>query len=221
MKKLAAIFVLALSLTFITGCHGVHFGGGVAGSGVRKTEKRVVSDFKKIEVGGGFEVEVVAQQKEQTLELEGDDNILPLIETEVRNGTLYVESKKSFNTKKAIHLKISAADVQAMGISGACKTSVKNIKADRFELDVSGASNVTVQGEAASLKIDSSGASEIDTEKLTARSVNVSTSGAGTTRVFASEEISADASGASKIIYSGDPKVVNKKDSGASSVTKK
>lgn len=221
MKKLAIIFGLALSLSFITACHGIHFGKGIAGSGVRKTEKRIVSDFKKIEIGGAYEVEIVAQQEQQNLELEGDDNILPLIKTEVKNGTLYINSDRPFNVKKSIRVKIAAADVQALDVSGACDVNAKNIKTDRFEINLSGASDVKVQGETTSLKIDSSGASKIDAEKLTARSVNVSTSGAGTTRVFASEELTADASGASTIIYSGEPKVVNKKDSGASSITKK
>jgi hypothetical protein len=221
MKKLAIIFGLALSLSFITACHGIHFGKGVAGSGVRKTEKRIVSDFKKIEIGGAYEVEVVAGQQQQNLELEGDDNILPLINTEVKNGTLYINSNRPFNVKNAIHIKIAAADVQGMDISGACNVSAKNIKTDRFEINASGASDVKVQGETTSLKIESNGASDIDAEKMTARSVNVSVSGAGTTRVNATEELTADASGASKIIYSGEPKVVNKKDSGASSITKK
>lgn len=221
MKKLAVIFGLALSLTLITGCHGLHFGKGIAGSGVRKTEKRIVADFKGIDVGGAYEVEIVAQKQEQGIELEGDDNILPLVKTEVKNGTLHVWSDEPFNVKNAVRLKIAAADVQAMNISGACKVNVQNIKTDRFELNVSGASDVTMQGETTSLRIDSNGASKVDSEKLTARAANVTTNGAGTTRVYVSEEMTAKASGASKIIYSGDPKVVNKKDSGASEITKK
>lgn len=221
MKKLAVIFGLALSLTLITGCHGLHFGKGVAGSGVRKTEKRIVADFKGIDVGGAYEIEVVAQKQEQGIELEGDDNILPLVKTEVKNGTLHVWSDEPFNVKNAVRLKIAAADVQAMNISGACKVNVQNIKTDRFELNVSGASDVIMQGETTSLKIDSNGASKVDSEKLTTRAANVTTNGAGTTRVYVSEEMTANASGASTIIYSGDPKVVNKKDSGASKITKK
>lgn len=220
MKKIAVIICL-ISLSFATACHGIHFGKGIAGSGVRKTEKRVVSDFKEIQIGGAYELEVVAQQETQGIEIEGDDNILPLIKTEVRNGTLYVESDRPFNVKKAIRVKISAMDIRGLDISGACNAEVKNIKADRFELNVSGASDINIQGETTSLKIDSNGVSKINAEKLTARSVNVSTSGTGTTRVYATEEITADASGASSITYSGDPKVVNKKDSGASSITKK
>ena len=222
MKKLAVIFGLALSLTLITGCHGIHFfGKGVAGSGVRKTEKRVVSNFKRIEVGGAYKVEIVAQQSEQGIELEGDDNILPLVKTEVSGDTLHIGSDEPFNTKKAIVVKIAASDVQGLNISGACDASAKNIKTDRFDMNVTGASDIIVQGETTSLKISSRGASKIDAENLTARSVNVSTSGAGKTRIYASEELTADASGASTITYSGDPKVVNKKDSGASTITKK
>ncbi len=220
MKKLAIIFALALSLTFITACHGVHFGKGVKGSGVRKTENRVVPEFKGVEAGGAFEIEVTAQA-ENGLEIDGDDNILPLIKTEVRGGVLHIGSDKGFNVSEPIQIKISTKDIQSLDLSGASQAIVKNIKNDRFEIDVSGASNIKIQGETASLKIDSSGASKIDCEKLTARSVNVSTSGAGTTRVFASEELTAEASGASTIIYSGEPKVVNKKDSGASTITKK
>lgn len=221
MKKLAVIFGLALSLTLITGCHGLHFGKGVAGSGVRKTEKRIVADFKGVDIGGAYEVEIVAQKQEQGIELEGDDNILSLVKTEVKNGTLHIWSDEPFNVKNAIRVKIAAADVKGMNISGACKVELQNVKTDRFELNVGGASNVTIQGETTSLKIDSNGACKVNTEKLTARSANVSTNGSGTTRVFVSEEMTANASGASEIIYSGDPKIVNKKDSGASKITKK
>jgi hypothetical protein len=220
MKKLAVIFALVLSLTFITGCHGLHFGKGVAGSGVRKTEKRIVAEFKGVDVGGAYDVEVVAQQ-ERSIEIEGDDNILPLIKTEVKSGTLHVYSDKSFNVKQPIKLKITTPDVQSIDLSGASTARITNIKNDRLEIDVSGASTVIIKGETQILKIDSSGASKIDADNLKARAVNVSVSGAGTANVYATEELTADASGASTIIYSGEPKIVNKNDSGASSITKK
>src|SRR5205085_3408273 len=59
--------------------------GGEKGSGKIVTEKRNVSGFKGVDVGGDFQVEITAG-KEFAVEIETDDNLLPLIETEVNNG---------------------------------------------------------------------------------------------------------------------------------------
>ena len=74
MKKLVLLIVLVV---LGAGCHLHH---GVAGSGKRQKEKRGVGSFTSISTEGAFDVEVVCQ-KPQSLEIEGDDNVLPLVTT--------------------------------------------------------------------------------------------------------------------------------------------
>jgi hypothetical protein len=86
---------------------------------------------------------------------------------------------------------------------------------------MSGASKVELNGEANNLTIDSSGASKINAENLKVANAAIDVSGASHVTVNATEEIKAEASGASKVSYLGEPKNVIKNTSGASSVKQK
>ena len=66
--------------------------GGVKGSGNVVKENRGVSDFTEIDVSNAIQVEIVAQ-KDFSVEVEADDNILPLITTEIRGNVLRIKSE--------------------------------------------------------------------------------------------------------------------------------
>ncbi len=191
--------------------------GGVKGSGNVQTEKRSVADFKAIEVGGVFEVEVVAQ-KEFSVEVEADDNLLPLIKTEVRDGTLEIRTEKRISTRQRIRVRISAPDIENLQVSGASKLSLTNLKNDSLKVDASGASKIKVDGETRNLEVELSGASKLDAENLKSENVNVDGSGASSASVNVSGDLKADLSGASKVTYTGNPRNLEKSTSGASSV---
>lgn len=187
------------------------------GSGNMATEKREVSNFKAVDVGGVFQVEITAQ-KEFSVEVQADDNLLPLIKTEIRNGVLKIESENKFNTKNPIIVRISAPDIENLEVSGASKVTLTNLSNDNLQIDASGASKVKVEGTTTNLKVDVSGASKIDAENLKAENVSVDASGASNVNVFVSNELKIDASGASSVSYSGTPTNLEKKTSGASSI---
>src|SRR5712691_10195429 len=101
MKKIAIALTLIFAGLLLSGCMmGVH------GSGVRKTEKRELAPFKAIETRGAFDVEVTCQ-KSASFEVEGDDNLLPLIQTEVRDGVLHVTNTKAYHSSGGIMLRLS------------------------------------------------------------------------------------------------------------------
>jgi hypothetical protein len=112
-------------------------------------------------------------------------------------------------------------DLTGVDVSGVSKVTANNIKTESFNLDISGAAKVELNGEANDLIIDASGASKINAENLKVANANVDVSGASHITVNATEEIKADASGASKINYVGEPKNVIKHTSGASRVSQK
>src|SRR5260370_28197429 len=155
MTRVALALTLILTGVLLSGCMmGVH------GSGVRKTEKRELGSFKAIETRGAFDVEVTCQ-KSASFEVEGDDNLLPLIQTEVRDGVLHVTSTKGYHSSGGIALRISLPNLESIESTGACKFRIANLKNDKFKIDSKGAASVTVSGESKSIEINSTGVGEV------------------------------------------------------------
>ena len=78
-----------------------------------------------------------------------------------------------------------------------------------------------IEGETSEITVEVSGASNVDAESLKAKTADVDASGASSVNVFVTERLVSDASGASRISYSGNPTSVEKKTSGASRVSQK
>jgi hypothetical protein len=194
--------------------------GGECGSGNVVTEKREVSGFTGVDVGGAFKVEIVAG-KEYSVEVEADDNLVPLVRTEVEGGVLKIETEKRISSKSELKIRISAPDIDSLESSGVSGIKLSGVKNTALNVQSSGASKINVEGTTGNLTVDVSGASTVDAANLQAENSNVDASGACSVTVNASNEVEAHASGASKIRYTGTPKNVIKKTSGASRVEQK
>jgi hypothetical protein len=224
MKKISlAIFILALTigLIFSTNCGfgGINNFTGIKGSGTSKTEQRNVTGFREIEAGGAINLEVDAQ-KDFSVTVEADDNLLQYIKTEVSGDTLKIYSEGKISPTTKFNVKISMPALEGLDVSGASDAKIVNVKADSLELKASGASDVIINGEAKELKANASGASEINAENLRAENADVDASGASSATVSATNELNVEASGASKISFTGDPNNVKQNSSGASSINK-
>lgn len=193
---------------------------GVKGSGNSATEARNATGFKSVDVGGVFQVEISAQ-KEFGVEVEADDNLLQYIKTEVRGGTLYIETSKKVQATGPIRVRVNAPEIDHLDVSGVANVTANDIKSAEFGIDSSGASKVKITGETAKLNVDVSGATKIDAESLLVGDANIAASGASGVTLNVSGELRADASGASKILYTGTPSRVVKSTSGGSQVAAK
>jgi len=225
MKKIGLtvfIFALSIGLAFSTNCSygGFRSLSGVQGSGTSKSETRSVSGFTKIDAGGAVNVEI-AVQKDFSVVVEADDNLLANIKTEVSGDTLKIYSEDRISPKTRINVVISMPAIESLDVSGASSSSVANANADTLELKASGASKIKIDGTAKELNADASGASTIDAEGLKVDDADVEASGASKAVVLATNDLKVNASGASKISYVGEPKNIKQNSSGASSVTKK
>ncbi len=217
MKKIALGCLTMLLLASLSACK---FGHTVAGSGVRKTEKRELGPFKAISTEGSIEIQASCQ-KPLAFEIEGDDNILPLIHTDVRDGVLYLKSDSGYSSQGGIKVKLTVPDLESVTSTGAARIRIQDLKNDAFKIRSTGASTVTASGSSKNIEIHSTGAGEIDAHSLRAEKANVSSIGASKIQVYASEQLDASASGAGEVRYSGDPKVVNKHANGAATVSKR
>lgn len=225
MKKIGLlIFIsaLAVGLVFSTNCSFGSFSdlSGVQGSGTAKSETRAVTGFTRVDAGGAVNVEIVTQ-KDFSVAVEADDNLLANIKTEVSGDTLKIYSEDTISPKTRINVKISMPAIEGLDLSGASSGSVSSVKTDTLELKASGASKIRIDGVTKELIADASGASAIDAESLQTQDADVEASGASRATIAATGELKVEASGASKIVYVGEPKNLQQNSSGASSVTKK
>jgi hypothetical protein len=228
MKKLgllvfAVVIVGSLALVWavtgksVIGSSFIHF--DIKGSGNITTEKRDLSGFRGVHAGGAMQLEITVG-KEFSVELEGDDNILPTIKTEVRGDKLYFERKESRTWSRGrVIARVTMPELDDLDVSGASNATVNNVKTESLKLESSGASRIEISGEARNLDVEVSGASKLDAENLKTERAKLESSGASKVSIFATETVDANASGASRIVYSGNPKSVKKDASGASSIS--
>jgi hypothetical protein len=203
------------------------------------TETRSVSTFNQIEVSHAIQLDVQIGPT-TSVEITTDDNLMPHVKTSVAGNRLKVMMDTNTSTRIGVRVKVTTPELTALSGSGATSSTVASLEAKRFRLDLSGASTAilsvaaqnfeadlsgasrcTLSGSAERLVVECSGASHFAASTFDAHAVEVEASGASTAEVKASNELTADASGASTILYGGSPAKVRKDESGASSVTPK
>ena len=211
-KSLIALFVL---IAAVAGCN--KFGRGIAGSGNRKTEKRELKSFTAVDTGGAYDVNIVCQ-KPASFEIEADDNLLPLIKTEVRDGVLYVNSDQEFHSSKSPALRITLPELSSVASHGAADINISDANSTELKLVSTGADSIDAAGKSKSVTISSTGAGSINTSNLTAEKAKVDITGAAKVDVYASDQLDVTVSGVGSVTYSGNPKTVNKSVSGIGSV---
>src|ERR1051326_1146301 len=210
------LILVALALTF-GGCKFAH--RGLAGSGVRKTEKRELKSFNAIETSGAYEVQITCQ-KPASFEIEADDNILPLIKTEVHDGILAVSSDERYHAGSGVVLRITLPELTAVTSRGAGDVTIADVNGNDLKIESFGAASIKAAGKVKTAAISSTGAGDIDAAKLQTVSAKVNVTGAATVNVFAGDQLDVTVTGVGSVNYSGNPKTVNKNVGGFGSVNK-
>jgi len=245
MRRRAAIVALAAGIT--SGCSGSFLSGalGIPGSGVAKDETRPVDTFHALDVGSVIQVSVaVTHRAKPSLKISGDDNLVPLIESVIQDGTLILRVKDNSNITPKLPLVADvvtgeldrveasgAASVTVKGgskveqftanASGAARVSVEGLESAKAIAGANGASHVVLSGSAASLKVEASGASEVKADALKVEDADVNISGASSASLRANTSVTGDVSGASRLDLHGQPARQTVSISGASSVNGK
>lgn len=154
-------------------------------------EVREVDAFHAIELSGAMKAEIhVGQPQEVKVRFDR----LGEVETTVEDGVLRVLGKGNHGGRAVI--------------------SVPTLDA----LSLSGASKIDIDGDVDSLRLDAVGASKIDAEELTVKDLHLNVSGASKAEVYVTGTLWAQAAGASKITYHGNPEVLQSLAVGASRI---
>lgn len=192
---------------------------GEPGSGKPKSETRAVGPFSRIEIGGALNADVSVAEV-HSVEVSGDDNLVPLVITEVKDGRLQIRTSKNVAPKLELLVRITVPEVAALAVSGAGQVKLREIQGDDLELDLSGAGDVAASGAVRNLDLEVSGAGTVDARNLKTERARVSVSGAGQVGVHASQTLDVDISGAGHVRYDGNPPDVRQSISGAGSLEK-
>ena len=216
MRKL--VFLLVALAFLATGCHHGRM-SEISGNGKRVTQKRNIGSFTSITTEGAFSIEVTCQ-KEPSLEVEGDENVLEFVKAEISNNVLHLTNSKGYSVREPVKFTISVPNLEGLTVTGAGKIEIRSLNTDSFAIDSTGAPVIVASGTAKTINIDSSGAGQIDTHNLHASRATIDSSGASKIEVDVAERLDVKVSGPSSVLYKGDP-VVNKSISGPGRVERR
>ncbi|HLH90820.1 MAG TPA: head GIN domain-containing protein [Xanthobacteraceae bacterium] len=181
----------------------------VRGSGKITTETRNVGSFTSVRISGVGSA-VIERTGTPGLSISADDNLLPLITSDVKDGTLSLGFKSgTIISSASIEYRVTVGDLREVHVSGATGLRADDLAGSALAVTVSGAGRVRLSGRIDDLEVDVSGAGSLDAAALTARHVTVEASGAGNVSVNASDTLDAKASGAGTVRYVGAPKLTS------------
>jgi hypothetical protein len=188
----------------IASCTGIR--SEVQGSGVMLTESRPVADFQRIELSGPGVI-LVDRGDAESLQIEAEENILPVLTSSVANGQLQLGHEPFTNIipTRQITYRVTVTEFSEMRISGSGEATITIVDPDRLEVVISGSGSVTPIGTTETLMVDISGSGTFDGESLEARTGDVSVSGSGEALVNVTQTLAASVSGSGQILYIGDP----------------
>jgi len=140
-------------LTIRTGTSHMETGGGgngpeVIGSGTVRSVTRPLAGFSAITLRGAGQVTVLPGAKEEVI-LKADDNLLPLLISEVRGGTLTLGFKNGSRVQvnQPVEFEVRVKTLKALQLSGNWSLEAKEIRGERLEIEaLSGNGTLTVSG---------------------------------------------------------------------------
>jgi hypothetical protein len=215
-----------------------------AGSGRTATETRSVAEFQAITVAGSMDV--VVRQGAQQVQVQADDNLLPLLETSVessRSGaTLVVRWKRGENVyaRSKVLLTVSVPKLSALvasgsgdfqveafstpallvSLSGSGDAKLNGLNTDDLSIRISGSGDVSGKGSATKLSVNIAGSGDVHLADLRADDVDVQIAGSGDALVNAQKTLNVRIAGSGDVTYVGNA-ALKSKVAGSGSVSRR
>lgn len=227
MKTSKLILILALVISVIPACRK---GGpwGIKGKGENITETRSVSGFDEIDLSIDADI-YYTQDSVYKVEITAQQNILAVLETKVKNGTLSFDYKRNVwdhNTVKITIHSPKLRDVELTGsgnfnfqnaitatdleidLSGSGEVYFPKLTAQKLDLSISGSGSVKIaDGTVKNEDFEISGSGSIDVVGLAAENAELSISGSGDMKVNVTEVLDVTISGSGSVDYKGNPRI--------------
>lgn len=231
-NSILSLFLILLSTSACSRFSSVQGDGNVVNKPIE------VKSFSGIHASGAFDIEYFVSNNYR-VELDMDKNLLEFAEVEVKSGILEIGFSRGIENPKKLGVKIYAPKLDDIQLSGACRlTNNESFQTEKMNIDLSGASalelnfianymfvnnsgasRTTLKGQADEVRIDLSGASNIDASNMKINELELNTTGASQARVWAVSKLNLIASGASRVLYKGEPVKLKTEVTGAANVS--
>ncbi|MCW5942426.1 MAG: DUF2807 domain-containing protein [Fimbriimonadaceae bacterium] len=202
--KNAWLFLSLGVAALLVGCSSVI--AQVRGSGKVKSETRKTADFRRIEVAGACDLDVVAG-KTLSVQVVADDNILPLVKTVVEHGRLVIKTEGSYTTHRGVKAIVTVPHLDGLSITGSGSAVVKGIASPTFSVVISGSGDAKVEGRADAFDASIVGSGSVHGYGLVAKKGRASISGSGDVEVRAESTLDVSIAGSGSVRYKGSPKL--------------
>ncbi|WP_417466095.1 head GIN domain-containing protein [Kordiimonas sp.] len=206
----------------------------------RSTAEQVrdVPSFKEVSLHGSMDVEI-AVGSSQSVKVIADDDIIDNIETEVRGDELRIGLERGhYSNIKVMRVVITMPEMTGANIHGSGDMIVKDVKADRFDLELQGSGDATfsdatfgdieielhgsgdieLDGTCTSIDIELQGSGDVDAGKLKCTGAKVSLRGSGDVEVYANESADVGVHGSGDIVVRGEPDKLNSRVRGSGDI---
>lgn len=201
-------------------------GQRVVGSGKLVDDRRAVGNFSKLRLDSSITVNA-RPAGAPGVNVRADDNIAPLITTQVEGDTLVVKVKPntSIRTESPLVVTVDFTKLIQADLRGSGDLNVSALKGDQFELSLAGSGDVRldnaeltrvsarlagsgdiwVKGRCEEASYNIAGSGDVHSLDLSARRVNVDIAGSGNVKVNATESLAVQIAGSGDVSYSGNP----------------
>jgi hypothetical protein len=197
IRRAVSIFMLVL-----TGL----LGGCVQGRGPVTSETREVGAFSRIEASAGVRV-VVRIGPSEAVEVTAQENLLPVIATDMRGDTLSIEASEDFTTLEPVTVTVVVPALDGITLNGGSQAVIDGLDAESLELRIRGGAQVTAAGSADHVALDADGGATANLEDLSVRVATVAIDGGATAALTASDEVTGKAAGGSRLTVLGEADV--------------
>ena len=212
----------------------------IKGNGNPTTISRTTESYNEISVTGSFDVELVSG-KEGNITINGDENIINHIITEVVGSTLkiHLEKNKSYSYNSKLIITVPFEEISTVSLNGSGYIETKDtVNAKKFEINLagsgdgnfnvncsnlnvslSGSGDIKVTGISKNLNAKVAGSGAIDCSKLETENADVNVAGSGDLKVNCIKTLTASVVGSGDIHYKNKPETVDKKIVGSGDIT--
>jgi hypothetical protein len=205
------------------------WGEQVQGSGRLVKQTRQIGNFSGLSLGlpGRLELRI---GNTESVTIEADDNLLPLIETTVEGGNLQIRAnRRNLNLQsKAIRIVVQARSIERLALGGSGSIDADTLRGRKLDVDLGGSGSINLKGvesdalavslggsgdlraaggTAGAVTVSIGGSGDVDLGRVQARSASVTIAGSGEATVWPRNELSATIAGSGDVNYYGDPQV--------------
>jgi hypothetical protein len=193
----------------------------VRGSGHVVSESRPIANVQEVAVSGAATL-LVQQTGVESLTIEAEDNILPLLTSEVRNGrlSLGLEMNTIIRPTRPIRYVLTVKELRALDLSGATKAEVEDLRTNDLRVGISGSGNVRLSGRADRQDVRISGSGDYIADLFESKETTLRSSGSSRASVRVSDRLIVAISGSGHVEYIGSPQI-SQTISGAGTVRKR